>query len=420
MSDLADGSTTGSTTGTAPGGAPPPPPSPPAARGVWLTIGILSLGTFATGTDAFITTGVLPRISSGIHVSLGGVGQLVTIFAWVYGIGSPVLMTLTGRVPRRLLLSGAMLLFGLVNFAVLLADSFASLAAIRVLAACFAATYVPAAAAAAAMLAPPEKRGRALAMVIGGSSLATALGVPIGIWIAESFDSWRAAFVFVGLLSVAAFIGVFTVLPKVPSPPQVRLSQRLAVLKQWPVLSILLTTGLAMTGGFTVFTYLAPILSGVAPYSGGRLQWLIFAFGVASILGSWLAGYGSDRWGANRVVAVALVILVANLALFRFSTETLVGAFAAMAVWGVAGWGFLPAQQHRLVRLAPTAPSIVISLNSSALYIGIALGSSLGGWLVGHYATDTLSWWAAAIDLGALALSLAVAAFSRRPAPAAP
>ena len=110
----------------------------------WLTIGVLALGTFATGTDTFLTAGILPRVSADLHISAGTGGQLVTIFALVYAIGSPVLMTLMARAPRRLLLTGSMLMFGAANLGVLLVHNFAGVAGTRVLAALCAAVYVPA------------------------------------------------------------------------------------------------------------------------------------------------------------------------------------------------------------------------------------------------------------------------------------
>jgi MFS transporter, DHA1 family, inner membrane transport protein len=393
---------------------PTAPSQPYLGAKFWVTIGVLSLGTFATGTDTFLTAGILPRIAANLHISVGTGGQLVTIFALVYAIGSPVLMTLTARAPRRLLLTGSMLIFGAANLGVLLADNFGGVAATRVFAATCAAIYVPTAAVAAAMIAPAELRGRALAIVIGGSSLAIVLGVPAGIWIADGFANWRAAFVFVSILAFVATLGVRAILPQIPSPPAVGLAQRLSALKEVRVLGTLLVTGFAMTGGFVVFTYLAPLLRGVAPYGSGRLQWLVFAFGVASVLGSSLAGYGSDRWGPPRVCAVVLCILIVNFVLFPDSTKTLAGAAVAMAIWGIAGWGLLPPQQHRLVQMSPNAPSIVISLNSSALYIGIAVGSSLGGLLVGHTGIGGLRWWAAGMDAVALSLSLIAAASLRQ------
>ena len=216
------------------------------------------------------------------------------------------------------------------------------------------------------------------------------------------------------ILSFAAFVGVRVMLPAIPLPPAVKLYERVGALKNWPVLRVLLVTCAAMTGGFTVFTYLAQILAPVAPPTGGRLQWLVFAFGVASILGSWVAGYGCDRWGSEVASAAALIVLTANFLIFKSAVETLAGAFVTMAVWGVAAWGFLPAQQHRLVRLASTTPNIVISLNSTALYVGIALGSSLGGYLVSHGGIEHLSLWGAAFDASALVLSVAGAVVRRK------
>jgi MFS transporter, DHA1 family, inner membrane transport protein len=390
-------------------------PSQPSLNGkFWLTIGVLSLGTFAIGTDTFLTAGILPRIAAGLHISVGTGGQLVTIFALVYAIGSPVLMTLTARAPRRLLLIWAITIFGMANLGVLLAGNFADVAVIRFFAAVCAAAYMPTAAVAAAMIAPAEVRGRALALVIGGASLATALGLPAGIWIADGFATWRAAFVFVAILAFVATLGVCTLLPPIPSPPAISLAQRLSALKETRILGVLLITGFAVTGGFIVFTYIAPLMRNVAPYGSGKLQWLVFAYGAASVLGSALAGYGSDHWGPARVCAMVLCILIINFVFFPDSTKTLAGAVVAMVIWGIAGWGLLPPQQHRLVEMSPNAPNLVISLNSSAVYAGIAVGSSLGGFLVGRTGIGGLRWWAAGMVAVALALSFIVAAGRRQ------
>ena len=138
--------------------SPTAPAGESAATRLWLIVGVLALGTFATGTDSFVTVGILPRISTDLHVSIGRGGQLVTLFAWAYAIGSPILMTATARFARKSLLSVAILAFGLVNLSVVFIHSFAALAITRVIAAAFAAIYVPCAAVAAAMIAPAEKR----------------------------------------------------------------------------------------------------------------------------------------------------------------------------------------------------------------------------------------------------------------------
>src|SRR5262249_45731169 len=155
-----------------------------------------ALGMFALGTDAFIVAGVLPVIARETGVTEGLAGQLITVFSLTYGLGAPVLAAATAHWPPQRVLEGALGLLGLANFASALSPSFPLLMLTRVLAGCFAATYTPLAFATGIELAPPAKRGQALALVVSGLNVATVLGAPSGTWIGEHFR-WRLSFILV-------------------------------------------------------------------------------------------------------------------------------------------------------------------------------------------------------------------------------
>src|SRR4051794_24520398 len=169
---------------------------------------VLALGTFAVGTDAFIVAGFLPSMARTLHVSTGAAGQSVTVFAVAYAVLAPVLATLTARLPRRMLLVGALVVLGVANLASALAPNLPLLIASRVLAAAGAAVYTPGAGAVGAALVRAELRARALAVVVGGLTVATALGVPLGD-VAGHWLGWRAALGLVAALSLVAAAGVF-------------------------------------------------------------------------------------------------------------------------------------------------------------------------------------------------------------------
>jgi len=139
----------------------------------------LALGTFAVGTEAFMIAAILPRIAADLAVSLQATAQLVTIFALTYAISSPILTALTSGFKRRKILILAMMAFAGANLFAATASTFASLASARFLLAVCAGLYTPSATALAGVLVPPERRGRALAIVTGGTSLSVALGVPL-------------------------------------------------------------------------------------------------------------------------------------------------------------------------------------------------------------------------------------------------
>jgi MFS transporter, DHA1 family, inner membrane transport protein len=362
---------------------------------------ILAVGTFAIGTDAFIVAGLLPTIARSLDSSVAMAGQLVTVFALAYAIGSPLLTTATAAWPRRPVLIASLLLFALANVLSATSQSMAVLAASRVLAALLAGLFVPTAAACASALVAPPRRGRALAIVIGGTALSTVLGVPIGLYVAE-LTSWRGAFLFVSGLSVVAAIGLAALLPPVAKPPRLGVRERVALLRRPDILSVLLITVVANAGAFSVYTYMGPLFRGLG--GEGTLQTLIFTFGVAAVMGSYVSGHGSDRWGATRVLAIVLAVFTLNHLLLPFWTSALAGSLVYMAVWGMAGWGTVPPQQHRLAESAGPGAAIALSLNASALYLGIGLGGLIGGYVVEAAGADRL--WLVAGGCGSLALLL--------------
>ena len=152
-----------------------------------LRILVLTLGTFAIGTGTFIVTGILGGVSEDLSVSVSAAGYLVTVFAVAYAVGSPILVSATGRMARRRLLVAALILFALANGAAAFAPTFSTLLVTRVLAALGAAVLTPVAGAVAAELAPSEQRGRALSLVLGGLSVSWVIGIPLGTMIGDAY-----------------------------------------------------------------------------------------------------------------------------------------------------------------------------------------------------------------------------------------
>jgi hypothetical protein len=153
-------------------GAGPRPASGPDRSSLRRPLIVLAAGTFAIGTDAFVIGGVLPAVARSLGVSTGSAGLLVTAFAVAYALGAPILAVAAARLPRRALLVSALALFVAANLLAAAAPGYATVLIARVLAALAAAAFVPAAAAAASSLAPPEYRGRALATVVAGMTVA--------------------------------------------------------------------------------------------------------------------------------------------------------------------------------------------------------------------------------------------------------
>ncbi len=349
---------------------------------------ILALGNFAIGTGALVIAGVLPLIAHTLTVPVTTAGQLVTVYALTYAVAAPLLTALTGRVARRRLLLMALALFIAGNVLAVLAPTFGVLVLARVVSAGGAALFTPIALTVAVTLAPPAERGRALALVFAGLPVATVLGVPLGTFMGAHYG-WRATFIVVVLLGVVAAGGVVALIRGVAAPPPLPPRTWLALLRDRRLLPALSLTLLQSTAQFTVFTYIALLLGHTIGLAGTGLSLMLLFFGLAGLIGNSVGGYGADRWSATGTVAVSLVALAIALAALPVAGLSVLGTALALGVWGFAGIAFNPAQQARLLALAPAAPGAVLSLNASALYLGTAAGAVLGG-MVAHALTVTM------------------------------
>lgn len=345
-------------------------------------VGVFAFGTFVLATDGFVIAGILPQIAQGMGVSLPLAGQLVTLFALTYALGTPLLALASARLDRRRFLLGALGTFALANLIAAIASDYWILAAARVIAALSAASYTPTATLAAASLVSPEKRGRALAIVTGGMTLAILFGVPFGILIGGAFG-WRATFGLIAILTVIAALALAVWLPALPALPVISLRARLVLLTNRQIAGLLLVSVLALTGGFSVYTYLLPLLAHVHP-SAMQISLLFAAFGAGGLVGNALGGFSVDRFGASRTAGSSLVSLSVILATFAVSPRTFLGSLGLLFVWGIAGWAMTPAQQHRILTRAGHAAQAAVALNGSSIYLGIALSAAAGGFLLNH------------------------------------
>ena len=383
----------------------------------------LALGTFAVGTEGFMIAAILPSIATSLSVSLQMVGQLVTVFTLVFALSSPILTALTGRVPRRRLLLISIGVFALGNIAAASASGYWSLLLARAILALAAGVYGPNANALAGALVPKDHRGRALAIVNGGFSLAVALGVPLGAFVGSTWG-WRASFLGVAILASLAFLGLIAGVSKDAGAGQsaATLAERIAVVTQPAALPALFVTTLWAVGGYAVYTYIAPFLATVVGLEGGPIGYVLFCWGAFAFIGLFLGGTINDKIGARRAISIALPVMAIALASLSLSAAyaapsgALLPVLAAVAVWGMTGWGFFPAQQARLIGIAglKNAP-IILSLNSSFQYLGFSLGAALGSVTLALIGVSALGWVGASCVGASLLLFLVTDRRARAP-----
>ena len=363
---------------------------------------VLTLGTFAIGTDSYVVAGILPNVARSFDVGVAAAGQLVTVYSLAYALLTPIMATLTAHWPRRRVLLAGLLVFIVGNVLTGTLPTFGLALAARAVAGLGAAMFSPAASATAAVLVAPERRGRALAFVLAGLSGATALGAPIGTLVA-TFGDWRTTMWFVAGLGTLASVGVIALLPDVPAASALRLRARLEPLRDTRVTATLATTLLVMFGVFLVYTYISVVFDRATGGNGARLAGLISVWGIAATIGNLAAGQLTDRFGDRRVVNLAIVILALDFALMPWSSTSLGPAVVALAVWGCCGWGLVVSQQHRLIGIAPGLTPILLALNAAAIYVAVSASGAMGGLVLGMLGSHELPIVSTLLILGGLA-----------------
>ncbi|TWF47994.1 MFS transporter [Neorhizobium alkalisoli] len=353
---------------------------------------IMALGTFAIGTEGFMIVPLLPNMAADLKLSIATLGTLVTVFTLTLAFSSPILTTLFGSVDRRRLLISTMVFFALANLVAWQSSGYWGIFAARVLLAIAAGLYTPNANALIGVLIAPEKRGRALAIVNGGMTIAIALGLPIGSLVGNALG-WRVTFLGVGILAAIAVVALIFGLDRSVGTgmPVPSLAARVAVAKRPPVLLGLAVTLFWAIGAYTVWTYIAPYLTSVADFGPNGISFIVCLWGVGSAVGVFSGGTLSDKFGARAVMGASLVVLaVAFLTLsftafFLTPSQAIVPIVISVAVWGVTVWGFFPAQISNLIHVGGQASApVVLSLNASFMYGGFAIGSAIGSFVVAH------------------------------------
>ncbi|MCE7001541.1 MFS transporter [Kibdelosporangium philippinense] len=339
---------------------------------------LLAAGAFAVGTSGYIVSGVLPAVSRDLNVSSATAGQLVTAFAIAYAIASPLMAAAMGRWERRRLLVVALLISTLGNALAAIAPTYELLLASRVVSALGAAVYTPAATAVATMLNPPDHRGREVAIVFGGLTFALILGVPAGSLIGASLG-YKGVFALVAAASLLGAVAVRLGIPAVAAPPAVRLRDRFTIAADRRVQYVLGMTVFGCLAAFSVFTFIAPILGEIAGVHGTTISILLLIYGVGGAIGNNVGGRVTDKFGSQKPLFAIFVVFIGVLATLPFTATSTVAAGIVLFVWGLFTWSVNPPIQNWLIELSPANSSLLLSLNGSAIYLGVGLSGIFGG-----------------------------------------
>ncbi len=340
----------------------------------------LLLGNFVIGTSIMGPSGMLNELSSDLGVSIRDAGLLITFGAAALFICSPLSAWLTGRFDRRKFLGSLVLLLALCNLASAFAPDYATLMAIRLVMMVVAAPFTPQAAGTVSLIVPVEKRGSTIAYVFLGWSLAAAAGLPM-VTIIAGYAGWRTAFLCISALSCIGFLLLIWRLPPRVSGVAVELKTWVSLGRNPLVVMLLLITVLQMSGQFVIFTFMAPLLTRLAEATPAAIAVVFSLYGIFGFIGNVAATQLVDRWGGYRTSLVFVTVLLIGMSAWAIGAGMLAAMAVGVSIWGLGFASSNSMQQVRLVGAAPLFAGASVSLNTSVLYVGQAIGSAIGGML---------------------------------------
>ena len=342
-----------------------------------LRLSLLALALFIVGTNAFVIAGLLPKIGDGLGVGPGTVGYAISVYAAVVAVASPVVSVIFGRVAQQRVMAAGLVLIAAGTFLAAAADTFAVFTAGRVIAAFGGAALVPTAIAAAPVLVPAQVRGRAIALVGMGFTLAMAIGSPIGTALA-ALGGWRLPLaVLAGLAAVLAPALLFAV-RGVPAATGVSLRDRAAVMRNRHTVFAVAASLLMMLAFNMVYIFSAVITHDATGGDSSRLALLLLVYGTAGIAGNYLGGRLSDRIGSRRTLQIVLAVQTAAFLALIPAHHSMTATAAIFACCGLTGPAASVSIQYRLAVIDSRYAGVALAWYSTAMYIGISIAPLIG------------------------------------------
>ncbi|MDM8261235.1 MFS transporter [Limosilactobacillus vaginalis] len=363
---------------------------------------------FMLGCNEYMIVGVLPDIAHQYHDSLSTLGLLVTVFALVYAIFTPIITSLANRWRRHHVLLVLMVVFFIGNTWTALASNFISMLFSRVLTATVAGAIISIVLVMASFVAPREKRASLVSWVFAGFSIASVIGIPIGTVISTTF-SWHDSFWMISSLTIFVFVSLIWLVPKDTPQFKSTLSKQFTLLKDTRVLLGVVFIVTVCAADYTIYTYIRPLITNEMGFSNTWLNWLLFGMGIFFIIGNKFGGYIADNGGIHRLGGIYIAMTILYL-LFGPLLSFKWIAIIIVALLCVAFSSYGSSTQLMFLDIAekeyPQSLDLASSLNSIFANIGISLGSFTASQAVAFLPMRNLGYVGAVYGLAATILVL--------------
>ncbi|WP_083254975.1 MFS transporter [Amycolatopsis orientalis] len=375
----------------------------------WLAVLAVTLGIFSLVTTEILPIGLLTPIGEDFRITAGTAGLTMTLPGFVAALAAPAVTVAAGRLDRRVLLCGLMVVLALADVLAATAQAYWAVLVSRILVGLVIGAFWAIGSGLATRLVGPARAGTATAVIFSAVPLGSVLGVPAGTFVGELLG-WRAAFAVMGVFTLGVLAALALSLPPLPSAGGTRLDVLREMTRGRATRLGLLVTVLVVLAHFGTYTYVTPLLRQVTQVSPELITVFLLVYGTAGIAGNFAAGAAIARDLRLTFLAAAGLIGVATCAL-PFAGDSRAGALVLLVIWGFA-YGAVPVCSGTwFAKAAPRYPEAASVLFTSSFQATLSAGALLGGFVV-----DAVSVPAVMLAGGAVAL-LAVAVLSRaRPA----
>ncbi|WHY98402.1 MFS transporter [Peribacillus simplex] len=369
---------------------------------------LLAIVSFVVGMVELIIGGLLDIVANDLDVSLGQAGFLMTVFSLAFALAAPILLSVTQRVERKRLTLITLVIFLLGNVIAILSPYYSILLFGRIIAASSGSLLIALCLTMVPNIVTEQYRARAIGIVFMGVSASLVLGIPIGLMLGNAFG-WRAPFIMISILTLVSMAGVFFFLERMAPKPSIPIRRQLRTLKNRKILFAQATSFVMLTGHLTLYGYLTPFLKMKLGLDGTWVSIVYLIFGIAAVVGGGIGGFLADRFGSKRTIISVIIFFAVSMLSIPYTTFSLPLFLILMVIWSMLSWAITPAMQSYLIELSPETSDIQQTLNNSAVHVGIAFGSFIGGIVIEQTSVEfnpTVGGVLVLISLGTAALSV--------------
>lgn len=352
----------------------------------WLPCIGIAIAAFVFNTTEFAPIALLSDIAKSLSITDAKAGLLITIYAWVVALASLPLILIFAGVERRKLMTALLLFFIISHLISWQSYNYTSLLVSRIMIACAHAIFWSVAAPTAVQMAPEGYRSTGLGILATGGSLATVLGLPFGRTVGL-YMGWRTTFLFIGIAASLVLILLVFVLPVLKSNNSGSFKSLPQLVKRPALTGIYILTALMIAAHFTGYTYIEPFMINIAGLSENTATVGLLIFGIAGIGGSFLFSRYNEKRSLSLMGGSVICITISLLLIYPLAINTFT-VFLLFTFWGISIMIFNLVFQDAVIKIAPDATAVAMSIYSGIYNVGIGSGALIGGTVSTHAGTQ--------------------------------